>query len=35
MNKNLLSAAIILLSLSIVFLGFQFGRYMEELDTLK
>jgi hypothetical protein len=35
MIKNLLSAAIILLSLSIVFLGFQFGKYTEGLDNLE
>jgi hypothetical protein len=35
MNKHFLSAAILLLSLSIVFLGFQFGRYTEKLDILE
>jgi hypothetical protein len=35
MNKHVLSTAIILLSLSIVFLGFQFGRYTEKLDSLE
>jgi hypothetical protein len=35
MNKLFLPAAIILLSLSIVFMGFQFGRYTEKLDSLK
>lgn len=34
MNKYFLSAAIILLSFSIVFLGFQLGRYTEKLDIL-
>jgi hypothetical protein len=35
MNKHVLPAAIILLSLSIVFMGFQFGRYTEKLDSLE